>query len=308
MKKNAAARNKQAGIRDKSRKWFIISFLAIPTLNLIVFYFVVNFNSFALAFQRAIPGQEVQWTFYNFERLFQEGFLGEFAIIKESLGNTLIFFSFGFFLVNPLTLCFAYFFYKKIAGYRFFRVMFYLPCIIPGVVLSTVFRYIIAPDSSGIFSVIFGNMGKVWPNLLGDSRYAMKTLLVYNFWTGFGINLVLFTSAMNRIPPDVVESAKLDGIGWLREIVSITVPLTWPTISTVLLQAVMCIFTASGPILLFTQGNYGTYTIGYWIFEQVNNKTNMEYASAVGVFFTLLGLPLVFLTRWLSLKVEDVEY
>ena len=35
---------------------------------------------------------------------------------------------------------------------------------------------------------------------------------------------------------------------------------------------------------------------------------NMEYASAVGLFFTLAGFPLVFITRWLSNKVEDIEY
>lgn len=293
---------------DKSRILFIIGFLLIPTLNLIVFYFGVNINSILMAFQRTIPGGETTWGFYNFKRLFEEGFGGPRPVITESLVNTLKFFSFGFFITNPLNLLFAYFFYKKIRGYKIYRFIFYLPAIIPGMVMTTLFRYIIAPDSNGVLSSLLAVFGKTLPNLLGSSEYALKTLLVYCFWTAFTTNVILFSSAMNRIPQEVLESAQLDGIGMGREIVSIIIPLIWPTISTVLLLAVMGIFNSSGPILLFTQGNYGTYTIAYWLFEQVQNKTNMEYASSVGLFFTLVGLPLLFITRWLSNKVEEVEY
>lgn len=293
---------------DWSRVLFIISFLAVPTLNLIIFYFGVNINSILMAFQRTIPGGETRWGFDNFVRLFEEGFGGPIPVITESLVNTLKFFCFGFFITNPLNLLFAYFFYKKIKGYKIYRFIFYLPCIIPGTVLSTLFRYIIAPDSNGVLANIMILFGKEMPNLLGSSEYAFKTLLAYGFWTAFTTNVILLTSAMNRIPQEILESAKLDGIGMGREIVSIIIPLIWPTISTILLLAVMSIFTSSGPILLFTQGDYGTYTISYWLFEQVQNGTNMEYASAVGMFFTVIGLPLVFITKWLSGKVEEVEY
>lgn len=294
---------------ERSRILFIIAFLALPTINLCIFYFGVNFNSILMAFQRSVPGRETVWGFYNFKRLFTEGFTGPVPVIMESLRNTVIFFSFGFFFVNPLTLVMAYFFYKKIRGYKFYRFMFYLPCIIPATVLSTLFRYIIAPDSSGVIATLMYEwFGKEMPNLLQDSRYALKTLLAYGFWTGFGSNLILLSSAMNRIPQEVIESAQLDGITLRKEITHMIIPLIWPTISTILLLAVMSIFTSSGAILLFTQGKYGTYTIAYWLFEQVKDGANMEYASAVGLFFTLAGLPLVFITRWLSNKVEDIEY
>lgn len=298
--------------KRKPIKWravlFRIAFLAIPTINLIVFYFGVNFNSILMAFQRTIPGGETQWSLYNFQKLFMEGFGGVEPIMLESLCNTLIFFCFAFFVTNPLNLIFAYFFYKKIKGYKAYRFIFYLPCIIPGVVLSTLFRYIIAPDANGVIATILMNFGVQMPDLLGSSEYAMKTLLVYNFWTAFTTNLILFASAMNRIPQEIIESAKLDGVNEFQEVIHIIVPLIWPTISTVLLLAVMDVFTASGPILLFTKGDYGTYTISYWLFEQVLQGTNLEYSAAVGLFFTIAGLPIVFVSRWLTGKINEVEY
>ena len=94
-----------------------------------------------------------------------------------------------------------------------------------------------------------------------------------------------------------------------REMFSIIVPMMWPTLSTTIILAMTGIFTASGPMLLFTEGKFDTMTISYWIFDQVNFSNSYEYPSAVGLTFTLLGLPIVFGARALMNHMyEDVEY
>lgn len=291
------------------RNLFIISFLAWPALHFIVLYFGVNFQSIAMAFQRSVPGTNIKyWTFENFERAFFEGFGGNDPLLWEATINSLSFFFFGFIILTPLNILVGYFFYKKIWGYKVYRFIFYLPAIIPTTVLATLFRYIISPESSGLISTLLALVdGPPLPNLLGSSEYAMKTLLVYQFWTGF-TGFLMTSNSMKRIPQEIVESASLDGITVVKEIVYILLPLIWPIIATSLLLSVMNIFTSSGPILLFTQGEADTYTISYWLFERVMTGTNLEYASAVGIFFTLLGFPFLVVTRWLSRKVEDVEY
>lgn len=290
------------------RNIFIISFLAWPTLHFVVLYFGVNFQSIAMAFQRSVPGTNIRyWTLENFQNIFFEGFGGVAPELKEATINSLTFFAFGFFLLTPLNIVIGYFFYKKVWGYKFFRFVFYLPAVIPTTVLATLFRYIIAPESSGLLSTLLSWTGNALPNLLGSTKYAMKTLLVYQFWTGL-IGFLMTSNAMKRIPPEIVESAQLDGIGAVKEIVYILIPLIWPILATSLLLSVMSIFTSTGPILLFTQGEFGTNTISYWLFEKVMTGTKMEYAAAVGIFFTLLGFPFLVITRWLSKRVEDVEY
>ena len=109
-----------------------------------------------------------------------------------------------------------------------------------------------------------------------------------------------------------MEYARLDGVGSGRELVQIIIPLIWPTLSTIITFAFVGIFTASGPILLFTKGQYGTYIISFWIYDLVqgvNKVINLEYASAVGLFFTLIGAPIVLIVRMLINKAVDaVEY
>ena len=174
--------------------------------------------------------------------------------------------------MTPVNIMVGYFFYKKMPLYKVYRFIFYLPAVIPATVLATLFKYIIAPDSSGLISSLLANIGVQMPNLLGSSEYAMKTLIVYAAWTGV-TGFLLTSNAMNRVPTEIVESARLDGVTPVQEVVRILVPLIWPTIATSLLLSVMNIFTSSGPILLFTQGNHGTYTVAYWLFEKVMTVT-----------------------------------
>ena len=71
----------------------------------------------------------------------------------------------------------------------------------------------------------------------------------------------------------------------------------WPTLSTMILMSSIGVFTADGPLLLFTQGQYKTMTLNFWIFGMttgIGAVTDYEYASAVGLIFTILGLPIVF--------------
>ena len=293
--------------KNKFKKNFLVfCMLIIPILNLLIFYFYVNFNSIIMAFQRNNHGQ-IEWSLYNFQKLFEEIGMSN-SIIWQSLKNTLIFFFVGFAIINPLSLLFAYFFFKKIKGYKIFRYIFFLPSIISGAVLVTLYKYMIAPD--GVIAVIMMKLFNTpVPTFLTDSRYALITIIIYVIWTGFGVNMILFSGAMKRIPQEIIDSAKIDGVSMPRELFSIVIPMIWPTISSVILFAVVGIFTASGPILLFTKGDSNTYTISYWIFEQVNDTKNYEYASAVGLFFSVLGLPIVLGIKKLLNKLDGgVEY
>ena len=68
------------------------------------------------------------------------------------------------------------------------------------------------------------------------------------------------------------------------------------------------LFMASGPILYFTGGAYDTFTLSFWIFNEVRGS-QYNYPSAVGIFFTVLALPIVFGVRWLALKTNpEVAY
>lgn len=297
--------------KAKLYEWgFIAVMLAVPLTNLVIFYFAVNINSVLMAFQENLGGKTV-WSGYQFTRLFKELGMSDF-IITEAIRNTLVFFLLGLLIINPLSLLLAYFLYKKIIGYRIFRFVFFLPSIISATVLTALYKQLIAPG--GVVALVVEALGGSVPLLgyLATEGTALTAIVIYTLWTGFGVNIILFNGAMTRIPEEVMEYARLDGVGSGRELVQIIIPLIWPTLSTIITFAFVGIFTASGPILLFTKGQYGTYTISFWIYDLVqgvNKVINLEYASAVGLFFTLIGAPIVLIVRMLINKAVDaVEY
>lgn len=293
------------------RNLFILCLVIVPIVQFLVFYVYVNINSFLMAFQTIEQGKTV-FSLNNFRMLFDE-ISKPTSVFWESVKNTGIFFVQGFITSIITGFIFCYFLYTKMPGSKIFRLLLFLPGLISSVVITQLFSMVVGYEGpiAWLIQKIQGLEDK--PLLLGDSRYAMKTLVAYNVWFGLVGNMVLYLGAFNRIPQEVLEYAKLDGVGWVRELFQIILPLMWPTIITFVTLQCTGIFGSTGPIFLFTQGAYGTYTISYWLFEKVYNQavnsTALNYGSAIGLFFTLIALPVVFTIRWVMGKVQEaVEY
>lgn len=294
---------RKSGIREIKRKEkvFLLVMLAIPIIHWFVFWLYVNLDTILLAFQTKTG----TWTLDNFKSIFYDFKKGEG--ISIAVTNTLKYFANNL-LILILALFISYFMYRNIKGTKFFRIIFYLPGIISAVALTTVYSDFISPTGAyGALMKLLGKQSEI-KEFLADSRYATKAILIYCIWTGFGTNLLLFTGAMKRIPTEVIESCKLDGCSMIREFFQINLPLIWPTISTIIILNCTSLFAASGPILLFTYGNYKTTTIGFWIFRYVYEYNNYNIVSAAGLLFTCIGVPFILLVRKLIDKVPTAEY
>lgn len=290
----------------RKREWmkigFMASMFAVPVLNFIIFYFYVNIDSILLSFQKF----DGSFTLENFKWVFEE--LGsENSVLKEAFKNTLIFFFTDYIVVRIVTLVMAYFFYKKIAGYKFFRVLYYVPNILSAVVMTAIYDGFIGP-SGPVYQVLESWTG-VQYEFLFDSRYVMYALTVYKLWLAFGTGTIMLTSAMGRIPEEITEAAILDGVTPWKEFVKIIFPLIWPTLSTLMITGLAGILGADANILLFTQGKYGTYTINYWMYEQVVTYKSLWHASAFGQICTLILIPIVFGGKYILERFNsDVSY
>ena len=291
-----------------NRTLFIGGMLMIPVLNFVIFWLGVNFNSILLAFKGIKNGTEY-WTLGNFKYLYQEFFVYPDSGMRLYLKNTMIFFSLGAFVITPLSLLLSFFLYKRILGYKFYRIMFFLPSIMSAVVVSSLFKYLLGASGpvGEIYKILHGV--EYAPAFLSETEYALKSLIIYGLWTGIAGNFILYCGAMNRIPIEVVESARLEGSNCRTELVHIVIPMIWPTLSTTLIFTVVGIFSASGNILLLTHGVISTYTLSYWIFDQVKTFQSYYIPSALGLVFTLIGFPIVLITRYFLNKIyADVEY
>ena len=122
--------------------------------------------------------------------------------------------------------------------------------------------------------------------------------------------MLLFGGAFARIPTELIEAAKLDGITPVKEFIYLILPLVWSTLSTLLILNMTGLFAASGPILLFTKGAYRTTTIGYWIFDKVKYVGVSAYneVAAAGLVFSAIGVPVIMFFKWLLERIPTVEY
>lgn len=282
---------------------FITVMLLIPVLHWIVFWFIVNINSILMAFK--IPTGD--WSLETLRIVFRDLKAGD-STLRIAIKNTLLYFTKDVVMLF-FQLLIAYFFYKKIFAYKAFRIIFYLPSIVSGVAIATMFSNFILP--SGPLGIILNKLGmEVVPEFLADTNYATNTILVYTIWLGWGGNMLLFGGAFARIPVELIEAAKLDGITAHKEFTHIIMPLVWSTLSTLLILNMTGIFGASGPILLFTKGAYQTTTIGYWIFDKVAYVGLSAYneVAAAGLVFSCVGVPVIMFFKWLLERIPTVEY
>lgn len=289
----------------RRKEWMFCYLMLIPAMYAIFKYIYVNLDSILVAFTiRDAQGNQVA-SFNNFVLLFQQ--LGDpDGILNIAFWNTMKYFAL-LILKTFLAYGIAYFLYKKILGYRFFRTVFFLPSIISPIILVAIFKNIIE---------VYGPLWTLWkalfgvelPDFLGRPETATNVILIYTFWIGFGNSFLIFVGTMNRIPDDVIEAGVLDGVNGWQEFWRIIVPLGWETLSTLLLISLTQIFMSTGPILYFNGGQHNTTTLAYWIFDQVRFGS-YNYPAAVGLFFTILAIPIVFGCRWLMNRTNaNISY
>lgn len=300
---------KHKKLGGKKRLIFIISCLAIPTVHWFVFWLYVNIQSIMLAFQDM---RTLEFTFEHFGTVFEK--LGNGGELFIAVKNTTKYFLNSTLIVMPMCLVISFFFYKKITGYKAFRIIFYLPAIVSGMVYVTAFTELVHPNGPlcEIVRMLGGTPQEV--GVLARRETATNTILLYCILTGCTGNVLIFGGGMARIPEEVLEAARIEGVSPFRELVSIIFPLIWPTVSTQLIFAMTGFFNASGPILLFPHANNDVTTISFWIFEQVYGTGGLggtgfyNVVSAAGLCFTVVGVPVILLTQKLINKVEKVEY
>ncbi len=290
---------------------FVISLIFLPLLQFAIFWGYVNFDSFLMAFESPIQAGFNLKNWYRFKLEWTST-----NSIQIALKNTGIFFIISNFVNMPMVLFCSFFLFRKVYGYKAFRVIFYLPNIISGAVMAMMFKYLCLGDGPIVQFAQF--LGIRIPDivisngLLNNEVTGFNTIMFYAVWSGFGINMILYLGAMMRIPEEVLESAKIDGIGLFGEFFRMVVPMIWPTVTTMIVLNLTGLFTWFGPIMILTGGWNNTSTVGWYIFRNIIEYTSnygLYYPAFVGLMCTVISIPLVFGVRFILDKItEAVEY
>ena len=284
--------------KKRNEYLFVVSLIAWPVIHFLMFWLYVNIESFMRIFQTYSPirGEYVWSGVDDLVRTFQQMVLGENETMNRAMWNSVFSIIPGLFIILPLAFITAYAFYKHVPGERLFRVLFYLPSMISIVVLTMCYKYLFDP-TFGSIRLLFENLFGVdwqWLTPSTDNPLVWPLIYLYCVWAGLGSNVILMSGAMQRIPKEIAESAKLEGIGFWREAWSITLPLTMTTVSNFIVLAIMGMFSfLMQPMLLTSEGGGPegmTLTVAMYVFVRTNSGIESQAKSAitVGILFSLL--------------------
>lgn len=285
-------------------KWVYALLMAFPVLHFCVFYVYVNANSIAMAFQNVDPVTgEITLTFANFADQFKFLTTGPaLNMLRVSLLGYVIH------LVVGLTtgLMFAYYVYKKRTMSSMFRVLMFLPSIIPAIVLVTIYRYFADNAFPEIIAGLF-NLTETPQGLFSNNETRLAVIIFYDIFVSFGTSVLVYTNKMDSIEPSLIEAAKIDGATQFQEFWHIVLPMTFSTIGVFLVTGVASIFMNQ----MFLFSFYGWAppadldTFGYYFFRKTseattyNDKQSLCSLSALGLIFSAIAIPLTFGVRYL---------
>lgn len=307
---NRKKKKKPSGNFFRSRKFrknlFVICMLAYPVFQFVVMWAFVNIDSILMTFQKydTLEG----WKFVGLDNY--ANWFEKFKVdpaYKIMFVNSALHSVVGMFVIFPICLIISYFLCRKIPASGFFRIIFYLPSIIPLVVLVLGFTNMI--NVNGILGKLYEGFNKEAPALLVPPKVRW-TVYAFTTWAGIGGNLLLLSGTIKRVPTEVLESARLDGVGTLGELFRIIIPMIWPTLVTMFIMSMMGIFSVVfQPLFLTDKLMDDTMTIGLWIFNKATDNSGNVQAATLGIMSTIVVAPIILLTRWgLDKLFANVNY
>lgn len=290
----------KARIKDPGKILFILFAITVPIANWFIFYVYTNASSIFMAFTNATGAL----SFDNFKRFFEEFKLAS-SDIRIALRNTLITFGIQFVMFIPQVLV-SFFIYKKIIGYGFFRIVFFLPSVLFSVCTAMCFTKMV-----GVNGFIAQGVGELLgleavPELLADSRFANYVIWANMIWLSFPGDLIIWGGTFARIPNDVIESGKIDGVTWWQEFTKIIVPLVWPTVALKLVLTICGIFGATGQVFLLTSGSYDTVTLSVWMYKTLLSGSGNQFTSNVYNYLSAVGIIMTVIAVIISIVIKNI--
>ena len=127
---------------------------------------------------------------------------------------------------------------------------------------------------------------------LGDPHWALPAIILFAVWKNFGYNMVIFLAALQSIPADLYEAARLDGASLWQEFRRITLPMLRPTLLLVSILTVAGYFQLFAEPYVMTQGGplQSTVSVLYFMYEEGFKWWNLGSASAVAFLLFLMIL------------------
>jgi multiple sugar transport system permease protein len=219
----------------------------------------------------------------------------------KSLGNTLYFVAVGVPLSIALSLGAALLLDSKLARFKgFFRTALFAPVVTTVVAVAVIWRYLFH-TRYGLINYALAKFGIAPIDWLGDPHFSMPAIILFAVWKNFGYNMIILLAALQGIPGELHEAARIDGASLAQRLWHITLPLLRPALLLVAIITVSGYFQLFAEPYVMTLGGplQSTVSVLYFMYEEGFTWWSLGRASAIAflLFALILGATWL-LMRW----------
>ena len=269
----------------------IVAFVLVP-LGLIAYFSFHEWNVLAGTF--TFVGVE------NYERLFNDERLAPVlqATAVFSAGLVVFNLSLALLLANLLN--------QRSRAMVVFRTIFFSPVVVSLVAWTIVWSFLLQ-DNGGINGLL-ELVGIDGPNWLREGPTAMLSVIVVQVFKNVGLNMILFLAALQGVPRELTEAARMDGANGPTLFGRITLPLISPTILLTFIITIVGSLQVFAQVAVLTQGGPGTSTtvLVYYLFQQAFLFGRFGYGSVLAIVLFAIVLVLT-IVQW-QLRKKWVFY
>ena len=289
---------------SKKRKRFILLSLLIPMALLIAFVVVPAVDLFRLSF--------TNWDGYSLQKSFV-GLENYLSMLQNkdlwlSLKNNAVYFVVHLFMII-VELAFAVLLTSKLRAAKFYKTMVFMPYIINGVAIAYAFSYFFSPINGAFDAILTSfHLESLIRNWLSDPKIVNYVLASVSLWRFSGYHVILFMAALQSIPQDTMEAARVDGANSWQLFRYVQIPAIMLMVDFVLFDNIRgalqvfdipFVMTAGGP-------GYASSTFTLYTIKTAFTFSNFGLAStmAVAIMFMIVIIYLIqnFLIHGLILK------
>ncbi|NQT06951.1 MAG: sugar ABC transporter permease [Candidatus Omnitrophica bacterium] len=194
---------------------------------------------------------------------------------------------------NALALLLALIVDRDIKGGRFYRIVFYLPPVLSGIVIGLIWNWIYDGNygllNHWLSALGLGKLARAW---LADPKTALTCVGIIHMWRGFGWGFIILLAGLQNIPRELYEAARIDGANSRGIFTRVTVPLMIPVFVLVMILTVLGTMQIYDLIVATTGGGPGYHTEVpiTRILAAMIGSSRFGYACSLGLIFGVVLL------------------
>ena len=286
--------------RTRQNFWIGVLFLAPWFIGFILFTFYPLAASLVYSFSEYHSRKPLVWVgLDNYTTMFTD------KLFWTSLWNTLYMVIFAVPITLVTSFLCAVLLNLKVTGQSVYRVIYFLPSIVPTVASTLLWLWILNPQA-GVMNTLLSHIGIQGPNWLSDPNWSKPSLILLGMW-GMGSTIIIYLSGLQDVPTSLLEAAELDGANWWQRLRYITIPMVSPITLFNLITGMIFMFQYFAQAYVFrgTQGLgsplNSTLFYSVYLFQTGFQYLKIGYASAMAwvLFLIILGCTI------LLLKISD---